>query len=141
MGITHCLKLISIKYFIIIQLIVFLPLVLIRDLAKLSSTALIADGFILVGLIYIFSSEISIVADRGIADIQLFNPKDFSLFVGYVVGVPPVGLPTLTSRFQCRGVFVRGRRDGHPDHRCDAGTAQVPQSPYGGHAGHLRRVA
>ncbi|KAJ6545038.1 vacuolar amino acid transporter 4 [Mycena vulgaris] len=85
MGLTHCLKLISIKYFIMIQLVVFLPLVLIRDLAKLSSTALIADGFILVGLVYIFSTEISIVAERGIADIQLFNPKDFSLFVGVAV--------------------------------------------------------
>ncbi|KAJ6561909.1 transmembrane amino acid transporter protein-domain-containing protein [Mycena capillaripes] len=85
MGITHCLKLIDIKYFIMIQLIVFLPLVLIRDLAKLSSTALVADAFILVGLVYIFSSEISIVAQRGIADIQLFNPKDFSLFIGVAV--------------------------------------------------------
>ncbi|KAJ6610723.1 transmembrane amino acid transporter protein-domain-containing protein [Mycena sp. CBHHK59/15] len=85
MGITHCLQLFPIKYFIMLQLIVFLPLVLIRDLAKLSTTALVADGFILVGLVYIFGSEISIVAERGIADIQLFNPKDFSLFVGVAV--------------------------------------------------------
>ncbi|KAJ7471449.1 vacuolar amino acid transporter 4 [Mycena galericulata] len=85
MGITHCLKLIPIHYFIIIQLLVFLPLVLIRDLAKLSSTALVADGFILVGLVYIFSTEVSIVAERGVADIALFNPKDFSLFVGVAV--------------------------------------------------------
>lgn len=85
MGLTHCMKLIPIKFFIMIQLVVFLPLVLIRDLAKLSSTALIADGFILVGLVYIFSTEISLVAERGIADIQLFNPKDFSLFVGCVL--------------------------------------------------------
>ncbi|KAF7336952.1 Aa-trans domain-containing protein [Mycena venus] len=85
MGITHCMHLIDIKYFIIGQVIVFLPLVLIRDLAKLSSTALVADGFILMGLVYIFSSEISIVATRGIADVQLFNPKDFSLFVGVAV--------------------------------------------------------
>ncbi|KAJ7707318.1 transmembrane amino acid transporter protein-domain-containing protein [Mycena rosella] len=85
MGITHCMKLIPIHYFIMIQVVVFLPLVLIRDLAKLSSTALIADGFILIGLVYIFGSEISIVAERGIADIQLFNPRDFSLFVGVAV--------------------------------------------------------
>jgi proton-coupled amino acid transporter len=85
MGITHCMHLIDIKYFIIAQMVVFLPLVLIRDLAKLSSTALIADAFILVGLVYIFSSEISIVATRGIADVQLFNPRDFSLFVGVAV--------------------------------------------------------
>ncbi|KAJ7811099.1 transmembrane amino acid transporter protein-domain-containing protein [Mycena olivaceomarginata] len=67
--------LVDIKYFILVQLVVFLPLVLIRDLAKLSSTALVADAFILVGLVYIFGSEISI----------LFNPRDFSLFVGVAV--------------------------------------------------------
>jgi proton-coupled amino acid transporter len=67
-----------------VQLIVFLPLALVRDLAKLSSTALIADGFILVGLLYIFGSEFQIIAQRGIADVKLFNPKDFSLFIGQV---------------------------------------------------------
>lgn len=82
MGITHCLKLYSVQYFILIQLVIFLPLVLIRDLAKLSSTALIADVFILGGLVYIFSSEVSIIATRGIANVKLFNPKDFPLFVG-----------------------------------------------------------
>ncbi|KAF7374408.1 Aa-trans domain-containing protein [Mycena sanguinolenta] len=85
MGITHCLHLIDIKYFILAQMAVFLPLVLIRDLAKLSTTALVADAFILVGLVYIFGSEINIVAQRGIADVQLFNPRDFSLFVGVAV--------------------------------------------------------
>lgn len=88
MGITHCLKLISVQYFILIQLIVFLPLALVRDLAKLSTTALIADAFILAGLIYIFSSEVSIIADRGIADVQMFNSKDFPLFIGWVVVIP-----------------------------------------------------
>jgi len=57
----------------------------VRDLAKLSSTALIADGFILLGLIYIFGSEFSIIAQRGIAEVKLFNPKDFPLFIGTAV--------------------------------------------------------
>lgn len=87
MGITNCLKLIPVQYFILLQLIVFLPLALIRDLAKLSTTALIADAFILVGLLYIFGSEISIVMERGIADVKLFNPRDFPLFIGYVASV------------------------------------------------------
>lgn len=84
MGITDCVKLIPVQYFILVQLVVFLPMALVRDLAKLSSTALVADVFILAGLIYIFSSELSIIANRGIADVQLFNPKDFPLFVGCV---------------------------------------------------------
>lgn len=81
-GVTHCVKIIGVQYFIFMQLIVFLPLVLIRDLAKLSTTALIADVFILAGLLYIFGSEISIIADRGVQDVAWFNPKDFPLFVG-----------------------------------------------------------
>ncbi|PPQ69177.1 hypothetical protein CVT24_000025 [Panaeolus cyanescens] len=85
MGVTNCLKLIPVQYFILLQLIVFLPLALIRDLAKLSTTALIADAFILAGLVYIFGSEISIVMERGIADVKLFNPTDFPLFIGTAV--------------------------------------------------------
>lgn len=82
LGFTNCLTLLPIQYFILVQLIVFLPLALVRNLAKLSTTALIADGFILVGLLYIFGSEFSVIAQRGIADVKLFNPKDFSLFIG-----------------------------------------------------------
>lgn len=82
MGLTHCVKLIPVQYLILVQLIVFLPLALVRDLAKLSTTALIADVFILAGLIYIFGSEITIIAKQGAAHVELFNPKDFPLFVG-----------------------------------------------------------
>jgi proton-coupled amino acid transporter len=82
LGITNCATVIPVKYFILVQLIVFLPLALVRDLAKLSSTALIADGFILVGLVYIFGSEFQVIAQRGVADVKLFNPKDFALFIG-----------------------------------------------------------
>ncbi|KAJ3503456.1 hypothetical protein NMY22_g18245 [Coprinellus aureogranulatus] len=85
LGVTNCLKLIPVQYFILMQLVIFLPLALIRDLAKLSSTALVADAFILVGLLYIFGSEIKIVAERGIADVKLFNPRDFPLFIGTAV--------------------------------------------------------
>ncbi|KAL0954912.1 hypothetical protein HGRIS_003844 [Hohenbuehelia grisea] len=85
LGITECAKRISVEYFILMEVVVFLPLVLIRDLAKLSTTALVADAFILAGLIYIFSSEIAIIAYRGIADVRLFNFRDFPLFIGTAV--------------------------------------------------------
>jgi len=85
MGVSHCTKYIAVQYFILLQLVVFLPLVLIRDLAKLSTTALVADVFILLGLIYIFSSEFAIIAQQGIAEVKLFNSRDFPLFVGTAV--------------------------------------------------------
>jgi len=85
LGVTNCKTLIPVQYFILMELVFFLPLALVRDLTKLSSTALIADGFIFLGLLYIFGSEFSILANRGIADVKLFNPWDFPLFIGTAV--------------------------------------------------------
>ncbi|KAI5983401.1 amino acid transporter [Pisolithus albus] len=84
-AVTQCTTNFSVLFFILIQLVIFLPLALVRNLAKLSTAALIADVFILAGLIYIFGSEISIIGQRGTAEVQLFNPRDFPLFIGYVV--------------------------------------------------------
>jgi proton-coupled amino acid transporter len=81
---SGCTSFIPVQYLIVIQLVIFLPMALIRNLAKLSTTALVADVFILAGLIYIFGSEFGIIAQRGIAKVELFNPKDFPLLIGYV---------------------------------------------------------
>lgn len=82
---SRCTTYIPVQYLILMQLVIFLPLALIRNLAKLSTTALVADVFILAGLIYIFGSEFGIIAERGIAKVQLFNPKDFPLLIGTAV--------------------------------------------------------
>ncbi|KAI6042554.1 amino acid transporter [Pisolithus marmoratus] len=84
-AVTQCAAIYSTLAFILIQLVIFLPLALVRNLAKLSTAALVADVFILAGLIYIFSSEISIIGQRGTAEVQLFNPRDFPLFIGTAV--------------------------------------------------------
>ena len=55
---------------------------MIRNIQKLSGTALVADAFILFGLVYIFSNEIGVLVDHGIADVKLFNSKDFPLLIG-----------------------------------------------------------
>lgn len=85
LAITKCETDWPVQYFILMQLLIFLPLALIRNLAKLSASALIADAFILAGLVYIFSSEMLFIGERGIAKVQMFNPKDFPLFVGTAV--------------------------------------------------------
>ncbi|KAF9243462.1 amino acid transporter [Melanogaster broomeanus] len=84
-AVTKCATDIPAPYFILIQLIIFLPLALVRNLAKLSTAALVADAFILAGLLYIFGSEFSIIGNRGIADIQMFNSREFPLFIGTAV--------------------------------------------------------
>ncbi|KAI0925876.1 hypothetical protein AcV5_008488 [Taiwanofungus camphoratus] len=85
LAITNCVKLLGIQYFIMLQTLIILPLVLIRNLAKLSTTALVADVFILAGLVYIFGSEAGIVAQRGIAKVELFNARDWPLLIGTAV--------------------------------------------------------
>ncbi|QRW03863.1 Transmembrane amino acid transporter protein [Ceratobasidium sp. AG-Ba] len=70
---------------ILVQLVIFLPLALIRNLAKLSTTALVADAFILVGLVYLFGMEGKVLADHGVADIKWFNERDFPLLIGTAV--------------------------------------------------------
>ncbi|KAF5359481.1 hypothetical protein D9756_003272 [Leucocoprinus leucothites] len=85
MAVSECLNIYSVQVFIYLQLIIFLPFALIRDIAKLSTAALIADVFIFAGLIYIFGSEISLVAQRGIGEVKMFNPTDFPLFIGTAV--------------------------------------------------------
>ena len=84
MAISRCATVLGLQYFILLQMVVFVPLALVRNLAKLSTTALVADAFILAGLIYIFGSEAKILADRGHAHVELFNSKDWPLLIGWV---------------------------------------------------------
>lgn len=49
LAVSDCQTFIATKWLIAAQLIVFMPLAMIRDLAKLSGTALVADVFILIG--------------------------------------------------------------------------------------------
>jgi len=39
----------------------------------------------LAGLIYIFGSEFALIGKNGVAEVQLFNPKDFPLLIGTAV--------------------------------------------------------
>jgi proton-coupled amino acid transporter len=82
MAVTGCAKVLPVQAFIVMQLVIFLPLALIRSLTKLSTTALVADAFILMGLVYIFASEIAVIAKQGPAKVELFNLRDFPLFIG-----------------------------------------------------------
>ncbi|WWC88877.1 uncharacterized protein L201_003792 [Kwoniella dendrophila CBS 6074] len=85
MAVTDCKTYIPVRWLIFGQLIVFLPLAMIRNLAKLSGTALIADAFILIGIIYIAVNEGSVLSKYGIADVQLFNQNSFPLLIGTAV--------------------------------------------------------
>ncbi|KAI5796549.1 transmembrane amino acid transporter protein-domain-containing protein [Geopyxis carbonaria] len=76
---------ISIKWLILMQMIVFLPFSMIRDMAKLGGTALVADFFIILGLVYLYYTDIFTLATHGVADIKQFNPNDWTLFIGTAI--------------------------------------------------------
>ena len=86
LAVSNCHWWIKIEAIIFIQLIIFLPLSLIRDISKLGVTALIADFFILLGLLYLYYYDIStLVRNHGIADTIPFNSRDWTLFIGTAI--------------------------------------------------------
>lgn len=86
LAVSKCVTFIDIKYMVLLQLVIFLPLSLIRDISKLGFTALIADAFILLGLLYIYYYDISTLVDQGgISDVVSFNPVNWSMFIGTAI--------------------------------------------------------
>lgn len=67
------------------QLIIFLPFSMIRDMAKLGGTALVADFFIMLGLVYLYYYDIFTLSTKGVADIVAFNPSSWTLFIGTAI--------------------------------------------------------
>lgn len=78
-------QIVSVQALIILQLVFFLPLSMIRDIAKLGFTALVADFFILLGLIYLYGWGATTVLTQGIADVALFNKNQWTLFIGTAI--------------------------------------------------------
>ncbi|CAG8434693.1 3906_t:CDS:2 [Scutellospora calospora] len=81
---THIENL-DISWFIVGQLFIFAPLAMIRRISRLSFTALIADAFIMLGLLYLYYYDIYRLSSSGVGEIAAFNPVDFALFVGTAV--------------------------------------------------------
>lgn len=85
LAVSDCKTLIEIKWLIIMQMVVFLPFSLLRDIGKLAVTALIADAFIVIGLAYLFYYDILTLNTQGLSDIIMFNKKDWTLFIGTAI--------------------------------------------------------
>ena len=82
---THGATVIDVKWLILMQLIIFLPFSMIRDMAKLGGTALVADFFIMLGLVYLYYYDIFTLSTKGIADVVAFNPSSWTLFIGTAI--------------------------------------------------------
>ncbi|KAL2162714.1 hypothetical protein VTH06DRAFT_6550 [Thermothelomyces fergusii] len=85
LAVTNCKTLVPITWLIILQMVVFLPFSLLRDIGKLGFTALIADAFIVIGLAYLFYYDVLTLNTQGLADIIMFNQRDWTLFIGTAI--------------------------------------------------------
>jgi proton-coupled amino acid transporter len=86
LAVSDCKTLIPVPYLILLQMLIFLPFSLMRDISKLGFTALVADAFILIGLIYLYYYDIlTLVRQGGLSDIVNFNPNDWTLFIGTAI--------------------------------------------------------
>ena len=85
LAVSKCRTWIDIKFMVLMQLVIFLPLSLIRNISKLGLTSLIAEVFIALGLLYLGYFDIYTMAKHGVADITNFNPRDWTLFIGTAI--------------------------------------------------------
>lgn len=86
LAVTKCETLIPITYMILMQMIIFLPLSLYRNLQNIQKIAIVADVFILSGLLYLYYYDIfTLSVNHGVADIKLFNRNDWTLFIGTAI--------------------------------------------------------
>ncbi|ODQ82697.1 hypothetical protein BABINDRAFT_29947 [Babjeviella inositovora NRRL Y-12698] len=69
----------------LVQCLFFVPISMIRDITKLSLSAVIANLFIMMGLGVIFTYCGAQIMDQGVAKVQAFNPESFSLFIGVCI--------------------------------------------------------
>ncbi|WFD31628.1 hypothetical protein MSPP1_002667 [Malassezia sp. CBS 17886] len=85
LSVTQCRTHVSSGLLIFSMGAVLLPLSLVRRIAKLSSTALVADAFILLGLVYLYYYEGARIIKHGLADVVMFNSDAFPLLIGTAV--------------------------------------------------------
>ncbi|KAK1762496.1 amino acid transporter [Phialemonium atrogriseum] len=68
---------------IAVQAAVIIPLSFIRNISKLGPAALIADVFIVIGLVYIYYYDIVALSSRGMhPSVELFNPDAYTMTIG-----------------------------------------------------------
>ncbi len=86
LAVTHCRTYIDIKYMILLQLVIFLPMSLYRNINKIQKVALVADFFILLGIFYLWYYDIyTLAAQHGLSDIASFNRNNWTLFIGTAI--------------------------------------------------------
>ncbi|KAM3579471.1 hypothetical protein VKS41_007930 [Umbelopsis sp. WA50703] len=82
---SKCRVAIPLHVLILVQCFVFIPLAMIRKIQRLSVFALIADVFIVIGLMYLYYYDFYTLATSGVADISFWSAERFPLFIGTTI--------------------------------------------------------
>lgn len=99
---SNCTAGIEQKYYIWMPLVILIPLALVRHIAKLSFTAIIADVFILFGLICIIYFTADSLNTNGVGpNIASVNPANFALMIGTATfSFEGIGLSKYTNSYE-----------------------------------------
>ncbi|PIA13059.1 hypothetical protein COEREDRAFT_83738 [Coemansia reversa NRRL 1564] len=72
----------SLSFWVLAQMAVLVPLCLVRHIKGLSGVALLADVFVVAGLVYVWAVDVSKISRLGMGYVRNFNPEHYSLFLG-----------------------------------------------------------
>jgi proton-coupled amino acid transporter len=82
MSVSDCVMQPSLGSLILAQLLLYIPFALVRRIKYFSNAALIADVFILMGLVYIFWYDAVLLQQQGPGDYVNFDGNTFALMIG-----------------------------------------------------------
>ncbi|KAK3114721.1 hypothetical protein LTR53_006675 [Teratosphaeriaceae sp. CCFEE 6253] len=87
LAVSNCATTLDMGLLILMQMVIFLPISLYRNINNIQKMALLADLFICLGLIYIYFYDFKTIVDRGgvATDIKAFNPENWTLLIGTAV--------------------------------------------------------
>lgn len=73
--------------FMLLQLVVLIPLALIRHMSKIGPAATVADVFIIAGLFFVVQCDVKTLALNGVSPtvVRLFNPNHFTMTIGSAI--------------------------------------------------------
>ncbi|KAJ2724715.1 hypothetical protein GGI07_001768 [Coemansia sp. Benny D115] len=82
---SRCHVQLSTEFWVLVQLVVFIPLALIRQIRYFAPVAMLANLLIVVSLGYLLGFDLWSIASNGPAPIANYNPARFPLLVGTAV--------------------------------------------------------
>ncbi|KAJ1940446.1 hypothetical protein EC988_007032, partial [Linderina pennispora] len=81
-SITNCQYNYSPEFWILVQLLAYIPLAFVRKIKKFASLSMLGNLFIMVGLAYLFYYDFWSIITKGPSEVTQFNPSRFPLLVG-----------------------------------------------------------